>query len=55
MQRRKFMQQPFLAGASIVAASSLQANNITQRTTSLFHLNYAIHDGMFAEKAGKTF
>lgn len=55
MQRRKFMQQSFLAGASVVTASSLKANTTVQKATSVFHLNYGIHDGMFAESAGAIF
>ncbi len=55
MQRRKFMQQSFLAGASVVTASSLKANTTAQKTASVFHLNYGIHDGMFAESAGTNF
>jgi hydroxypyruvate isomerase len=54
MQRRKFMQQSALASASILAASSLKANN-PQKNSDTFKLNYAIHDGMFAETAGKNF
>ena len=55
MRRRMFMQQSFLAGALVVTASSLKANATAQKTTSVFHLNYAIHDGMFAESAGANF
>jgi hydroxypyruvate isomerase len=55
MQRRKFMQQSLLAGASVVTASSIKANTNAQKTASVFHLNYAVHDGMFAESAGKNF
>jgi len=54
MHRRKFMQQSALASASILAASSLKANN-PQKNSDTFKLNYAIHDGMFAETAGKNF
>jgi hydroxypyruvate isomerase len=55
MQRRRFMQQSLLAGASVVTASSIKANTILQKKASVFHLNYAIHDGMFAESAGANF
>jgi hydroxypyruvate isomerase len=56
MQRRKFMQQSMLAGASILTASSIKANtSSTKNNTAEFHLKYAIHDGMFAESAGKNF
>lgn len=55
MQRRKFVQQSILAGASVIAASNLKAaaaNN--QSSATPFHLNYAIHDGMFTNSAGKN-
>jgi hydroxypyruvate isomerase len=56
MQRRKFVQQSILAGASVIAASNLKAaaTNKPSNTTP-FHLNYATHDGMFANSAGKNF
>lgn len=55
MQRRKFMQQSVLASASMLAASSIKANSNQQKDATTFHLNYAIHDGMFEESAGKNF
>jgi hydroxypyruvate isomerase len=55
MQRRKFMQQSVLASASVLAASSVKANTNQKNNTDVFHLNYAIHDGMFEESAGKNF
>src|SRR4051794_20061489 len=55
MQRRKFMQQSALASASVLAVSSLKANPDQKNNSTPFHLNYAIHDGMFAETAGKNF
>jgi hydroxypyruvate isomerase len=55
MQRRKFMQQSMFAGASVLTASSIKANTSTKNDAATFHLNYAIHDGMFAERAGKNF
>src|ERR1700754_1426975 len=55
MQRRKFMQQSVLAGASVFTASTIKANTIQQKDSATFHLNYAIHDGMFEESAGKNF
>jgi len=54
MQRRKFMQQSALTSASILAASAFKANS-PQKNSDTFKLNYAIHDGMFAETAGKNF
>lgn len=56
MQRRKFMQQTFLAGASVIGASALKANTVHSAADSkVFNLNYGIHDGMFANSAGKNF
>ncbi len=58
MQRRKFMRQTLLAGGSVLSASSVFAG---QRSTGVldnntpFHLNYAIHDGMFKNLAGPDF
>jgi len=57
MQRRKFVQQSLLAGASVIAASNLKAAaGSTDKPSSAtpFNLNYAIHDGMFANSAGKN-
>ena len=54
MQRRKFVQQSILAGASVIAASNLKAAANKPSSTTPFHLNYAIHDGMFANSAGKN-
>jgi hydroxypyruvate isomerase len=57
MQRRKFVQQSILAGASVIAASNVKAatGNTADKPSSAdpFHLNYAIHDGMFVNSAGK--
>src|SRR4051794_7595086 len=55
MQRRKFVQQSILAGASVIAASNLKAAANKPSSPTPFHLNYAIHDGMFANSAGKNF
>ena len=49
------MQQTVLAGASVFAASSVKADVNKQKDSPTFHLNYAIHDGMFEESAGKNF
>lgn len=56
MQRRKFVQQSILAGASVIAASNLKAA-VTDKPAAgnTFNLNYAFHDGMFANSAGKNF
>ena len=59
MQRRKFMQQSLLAGGALLApAAGVFAKNKTDNTTAdekPFHLNYAIHDGMFKNLAGSNF
>lgn len=59
MQRRKFVQQSLLAGASLFAAagSSLAGNGITNKRQDekTFNLNYGIHDGMFRNSAGPDF
>ena len=56
MQRRHFMQQSALAGAGLLAASVAKAGNRKTATADApFHLNYGIHDGMFANSAGKDF
>ena len=56
MQRRKFMQQSVLAGAGFITASAVKANDKKYTADkNPFHLNYAIHDGMFENSAGKMF
>jgi len=59
MQRRKFMQQSILAGGALFASTNVIAGNIKQRPEAddakPFHLNYAIHDGMFKNHAGPDF
>lgn len=54
MQRRKFMHQSLLAGGSLFAPALSKARN-TPFAEETFHLNYAIHDGMFSNLAGKDF
>lgn len=49
------MQQSMLAGASVLTATSIKANTAQKNNADTFHLNYAIHDGMFEETAGKDF
>ena len=61
MQRRKFMQQSVLAGAGVMTGLGVQAageglttaKNVSAEKT--FQLDYAIHDGMFGQSAGKNF
>ena len=59
MQRRSFLQQGLMGGSSILFAgqSFASANNAkTGRPVNpAFHLDYAIHDGMFKNSAGNDF
>jgi hydroxypyruvate isomerase len=60
MQRRNFIQQSVLTGASLVTSASVLAAGTSKEKTSAqadkpFNLNYGIHDGMFANSAGKDF
>jgi hydroxypyruvate isomerase len=58
MQRRKFMQQTFLAGGALMGSSAAMANEKKENLptdSKPFHLNYGIHDGMFENSAGENF
>ena len=60
MQRRNFMQQSLLTGATLLTGASLKANDKTINEFRLnddkpFNLLYGIHDGMFKELAGNDF
>jgi hydroxypyruvate isomerase len=61
MERRQFMQQSTLAGASLLSAATLNAQLTKKKNNDLpgaekpFHLFYAIHDGMFKNHAGNDF
>jgi hydroxypyruvate isomerase len=60
MQRRKFVQQTLLSGASLMASANLlssqKSNTIGESAAgNPFNLNYAIHDGMFKDSAGPVF
>jgi hydroxypyruvate isomerase len=58
MQRRNFLQRSSLLGASIlpgVAALSSFKSQSHQQDAKTFNLNYAFHDGMFSNHAGKDF
>lgn len=59
MQRRRFMQQGLLAGASLLAGRKLMANSESVKpdltSDKVFNLDYAIHDGMFRNLAGNNF
>jgi hydroxypyruvate isomerase len=60
MKRRNFMQSSLMAGASLLAAGAANAAGETRKeesgkTGQPFHLNYAIHHGMFQNHAGDDF
>ena len=58
MQRRNFLQRSTLLSASIlpgVAALSSFKSQSHQQDAKTFNLNYAFHDGMFSNHAGKDF
>ncbi|MBI1344394.1 MAG: TIM barrel protein [Terrimonas sp.] len=58
MERRKFIRNGFLTGASVMTgAVSFSRNNsgAAPAASNPFHLNYAIHDGMFKQQAGDDF
>jgi hydroxypyruvate isomerase len=68
MKRRNFMQQAALAGASVFTAGLASATGISNKSNDIsgkkigritgetpFNMNYAIHDGMFKNTAGKDF
>lgn len=57
MERRTFLQKGSLAGAALISSSlaSRAGDNQNIYTDKPFNLNYAIHDGMFANNAGKDF
>ena len=59
MQRKHFIQNSFLTGASLLTgavadAASGKAGGLGGSDQS-FHLNYGIHDGMFRNSAGNNF
>ena len=59
MQRRNFLRQSLTAAASTFALSSVFGSSLKESSTTpaekTFRLNYAPHDGMFANHAGKDF
>ena len=56
MERRNFIQQSFLAGAGLLTVSvPSPANKKNTSADKTFHLDYAIHDGMFKNSAGANF
>src|SRR5690606_39125066 len=61
MQRRNFLQNGILAGASTLVGSSVLAGSQSDENLNgsnaekTFNLNYAPHDGMFKNNAGNDF
>jgi hydroxypyruvate isomerase len=60
MQRRNFIKGTAVSAAGLLVGSSLPACGQADKVAPLtgdqtFHLNYAIHDGMFQNSAGKDF
>jgi len=59
MDRRKFLQGSALTSASLLTGSGVFAKSVNQvngfNADKPFNLNYAFHDGMFAQHAGKDF
>ena len=57
MKRRKFLQKGGLAGAALLTGSvtSVASEGEQSLPDKPFNLNYAFHDGMFANHAGKDF
>lgn len=54
MQRRRFLQQGLMAGTAFTLPTGIPTVR-TNEQPKTFHLNYAFHDGMFAQHAGKNF
>src|SRR5690625_8028793 len=61
MERRKFLQNGMLAGASALAFNPLSGKSLKREPAfslkkqgDLFHLNNAPHDGMFRNMGGKN-
>jgi hydroxypyruvate isomerase len=57
MRRRNFIRSGITAGGALLAPAGLLAaeNNTEQEAGNTFKLNYAFHDGMFKNFAGKDF
>ncbi|PWT78486.1 MAG: xylose isomerase [Bacteroidetes bacterium] len=56
MQRRKFFKQSLYAGGAALAGVTFTDQGFAQKADARpFHLNYAIHDGMFKNSAGNNF
>lgn len=58
MERRKFIRNGFLTGASVITASPVIAENQNEKIfteNKPFNLDYAFHDGMFKNHGGNDF
>lgn len=56
MERRKFFKNSLLTGGAVFTGSAFAENARFESTSgNPFHLNYAIHDGMFKNSAGNDF
>ena len=58
MERRKFIRNGFLTGASVITASPAFAENQKEKIfteNKPFNLDYAFHDGMFKNHGGSDF
>ncbi|RTL57472.1 MAG: xylose isomerase [Sphingobacteriales bacterium] len=58
MERRKFIRNSFLSGAAVTAAGKTFASSKNDHLLPAdkpFHLNYAVHDGLFKNNAGDQF
>ncbi|MGN6419964.1 MAG: hydroxypyruvate isomerase family protein [Pseudobacter sp.] len=55
MERRKFMRQSLLAGAGLAVSPSLLAAAAQPAGDKAFTMDFAFHDGMFKNLAGKDF
>ena len=57
MKRSEFLKTSLIAGATVVSGSAIASKAQANYTSEgkAFHLNYAPHDGMFANHAGKDF
>ena len=56
MKRRQFITRASVAGVAFAGASAFTSvNNIDKDSNVPFHLDYAVHDGMFKNSAGADF
>jgi hydroxypyruvate isomerase len=61
MERRKFVQNTAMAGAALFSPGAIAAHQPSKKEKEIptadksFNLNYAFHDGMFSNHAGKDF